>query len=441
VLRIMLGTELRRLRQASGVTAEVAARAIQASRAKISRMERGRVGFKDGDVADLLTLYGVTDQHQRGRVLALARRANVPDWWYQYSDLLPSWDETYLGLEQASSVIRTYQPQLVPSLLQTPEVAAGILRFLHPREPPHAIERRVALQMSRQEILTHPDAPQLWAVIDQAALWRLGQSAVLREQIQHLITMAQLPHVRLQLLPVYSGEYVAIGGPFTILRFAEPTLPDIVYLQQHTTALYLDRDEDVQHYRALMDRVCVLAKSPTKTINDLNTILADPQTQSSWLPSESNHGEQVGLPAAVEELLADVARDGFTLHCCGPRATPNALVASYHWDQHVDVLTIQDFDRVTAARVPKHPALDIFAPEVVVWAYQGPPQQTLRALLNLVHPAHPDAPTTAYPAPASLQVPPAQQRPMTIRPPSPSHTGIRAARLRRDTTSSSPPSR
>jgi transcriptional regulator with XRE-family HTH domain len=427
VLRIMLGTELRRLRQASGVTAEVAARAIQASRAKISRMERGRVGFKEGDVTDLLTLYGVTDQHQRGAVLALARRANVPDWWYQYSDLLPSWDETYLGLEQASSVIRTYQPQLVPSLLQTQEVACGVLRFLHPSEPAHTIERRVALQVSRQEILTRPGAPQLWAVIDQAALWRLGQSSVLREQIQHLIAMAQLPHVKLQLLPAYSGEYVAIGGPFTILRFAEPNLPDIVYLQQHTTALYLDRDEDVQHYRALMDHVCVLAKSPAETINDLNTILADPQTP----PWGSDHGAQASLPAAVEKLLADVARDGFTLHCCGPKVTPNALVASYQWDQYVDVLTIQDFDRITAARVPKRPALDIFAPEVVVWVYEGPPQQTLQALLNLVHPAHPDAPTTAYPAPASLQVPRAQQRPMTIRPPSPSHAKIRAARLRR----------
>jgi hypothetical protein len=143
----------------------------------------------------------------------------------------------------------------------------------------------------------------------------------------------------------------------------------------------------------------------------------------------TNHREQAGLPVAVEELLADVAGDGFTLYCCGPRAAPNALVACYEWDRYVDLLTIQDFDRVTAARVPRHPKVDIFAPEVVVWGYEGPPRQTLRALLDLVHPAHPDAPTVAYQAPARLHVPRTLQRPMTIRRPSPSQAGVREARL------------
>src|SRR5436309_2683952 len=112
-----------------------------------------------------------------------------------------------------------------------------------------------------------------------------------------------------------------------------------------------------------------------------------------------HHGEQVGLPAVVEELLVDVAADGFTLYCCGPKLAPNALVAAYEWDQYVDLLTIRDFDRVITARVPKRDAVDIFAPEVVVWVYQGPSEQALRALLDLVHPAHPDSPTGEYPAP------------------------------------------
>jgi hypothetical protein len=141
------------------------------------------------------------------------------------------------------------------------------------------------------------------------------------------------------------------------------------------------------------------------------------------------HGVQVGLPAVVEELLVDVATDGFTLYCCGPKLAPNALVAAYEWKHYVDLLTIRDFDRVTTARVPTHGRVDIFAPEVVVWAYEGPPQQVLRALLDLVHPAHPDAPTKEHPAPAGLQVPRAQQRPMTIRPPSPSQARVRADRL------------
>jgi hypothetical protein len=143
----------------------------------------------------------------------------------------------------------------------------------------------------------------------------------------------------------------------------------------------------------------------------------------------TNHSEQAGLPVAVEDLLADVARDGFTLYCCGPRAAPNALVACYEWNQYIDLITIHDFDRITAARVPRHRQVDIFAPEVVVWAYEGPPCHTLRALLNLVHPAHPDAPTTAYPAPPRLHVPRTQQRPMTIRRPSPSQVRVRETRL------------
>jgi Domain of unknown function (DUF5753)/Helix-turn-helix domain len=291
VLRTTLGTQLRRLREASGVTAEVAGHAIRASHIKISRMERGRVGFNERDVADLLILYGITDQHQRVQLLTLARQANATDWAHHYRDLLPSWGETYLGLEQASSVIRTYQPRLLPSLLQTEDFARAVLRLLHPNESALDIERRVALQMTRQEILTYPGAPRLWAVVDQAALWRLAGCSILREQIRHLITMAELPHVRLQVLPVYSGEYVAIGGPFTILRFAESELTDIVYLQHHTTALHLDRDEDVQHYRELMDHVCVLAKSPADTIKYLSTILTNSEmtTDHHGLAASDNH--------------------------------------------------------------------------------------------------------------------------------------------------------
>jgi hypothetical protein len=148
------------------------------------------------------------------------------------------------------------------------------------------------------------------------------------------------------------------------------------------------------------------------------------------LPSAvPHHGGEVGLPSFVEELLVDVTTDGFTLYCCGPKSAPNALVTAYEWEQYVDLLTIRDFNRVTTARVPKRAAVDIFAPKVVVWAYEGPAQQALRALLDLVHPEHPDAPIAEYPAPASLHVPRTQQRPMTIRPPSPSQAVVRADRL------------
>ena len=272
-LRIALGTQLRRLREASGISAEAAGYAIRASHAKISRMELGRVGFKERDVADLLTLYGITDEQERGAFLALARRANVPGWWHHYSDILPSWFEMYLGLEQASSVIRSYQPQFVPDLLQTQEVAYAVIQLGHPDASSDDIERLLALRMTRQQILVQPGAPILWAVIDEAALWRLHESSAMRAQIQHLIKMAELPNVRIQVMPIYFGANVAVGGPFAILRFSEPDLPDIVYLEQLTSALYLDKSQDVEHYLMVMDRLCVQAKSPAETARFLSDTL------------------------------------------------------------------------------------------------------------------------------------------------------------------------
>lgn len=144
-------------------------------------------------------------------------------------------------------------------------------------------------------------------------------------------------------------------------------------------------------------------------------------------PAVASMGEQVSLSPVVEELLVDVVEDGFTLYSCGPKAAPNALVACYHWGHYADLLTVRDFDRVITARMPTPGPVDIFAPEIVVWAYEGPPQHAIRALLNLVHPAHPDAPTTNYPAPARLHIPRIQQRPMTIQLPTPSRASARAA--------------
>jgi hypothetical protein len=274
-LRMVLGTQLRRLREARGITVGAAGRAIQASHAKISRMELGRVGFRERDITVLLTLYGITDHQQRETFLTLVRRANIPGWWHQYSDIMPSWFEIYLGLEQASSVIRTYQPQLVPGLLQTRKVARAVIELGLPRRSGDDIERRVALRMTRQEILSQPGSPHLWAVIEEASLWRLNGRTVMREQIEHLIKMSELPNVAIQVMPIYSSAHVALGGPFTILRFSELDLPDLVYLEQLSSALYLDKSEDLQNYRAIMDRLCVQAKSLPETIEFLNRMLKD----------------------------------------------------------------------------------------------------------------------------------------------------------------------
>ena len=275
MLRIALGTQLRRLREANGITREAAGEAIRGSHAKISRLELGRVGFKERDVADLLTLYGITDEQERHACLGLARQANTPGWWHHYSDVLPPWFETYLGLEQASSVIRSYEPQFVPGLLQTEDCARTIIKLGYPSGPAEEVERRVALRMKRQDILTQPGGPSLWVVLDEAALWRLGGRAAMRSQIQHLIEMAELPNVTLQAVPFNAGGHAAAGGPFTILRFAEPDLPDIVYLEQLTSSLYLDKSQDVDHYLLVMDRLCVQAKSPSMTTKFLGSIITE----------------------------------------------------------------------------------------------------------------------------------------------------------------------
>jgi hypothetical protein len=197
----------------------------------------------------------------------------VSGWWHQYSDIIPSWCEAYLGLEQASSAIRTYQPQLVPDLLQTPQVARTVIERGYPRQSAEDIERKVALRMTRQEILTQPNAPLLWAVFEEASLWRLNKNSVMRRQIQHLIATAELPNVSIQLIPIRSGAHVGVGGPFTILRFPHVDLPDIVYVEQLTSAVYLDKNEDVQRYLRVMDQLCTEVKTPIQTLTLLNDTL------------------------------------------------------------------------------------------------------------------------------------------------------------------------
>jgi transcriptional regulator with XRE-family HTH domain len=276
VLRILLGAQLRKLREAKGVSREEAGWEIRASESKISRMELGRVGFKERDVADLLTLYGVTDMDERAALLSLARQANTPGWWHRYSDVLPNWFQSYLGLEAAAALIRTYEIQFVPGLLQTPEYARAVILLGHHRAPAEELERRVGLRMARQPMLNRPEGPQLWAVVDEAALRRpIGGFKVMRAQLESLIDATKLPNVRLQIIPFHAGGHAAAGGAFTILRFPDEDLPDVVYVEQLTSALYLDKREDVDHYAAAMERLCLKAEPPNQTADILETILRE----------------------------------------------------------------------------------------------------------------------------------------------------------------------
>lgn len=273
VLRMMLGSRLRKLRECCGITREDAGEAIRGSHSKISRLELGRTGFRVRDLVDLLDLYQVTDPTEREEYLELARQGNESGWWHRDNDWLPKWYDTYLGLEQAATLVRSYEPRAVPELLQTPEYARALLSLAHSGEPQHAIERRVALRVRRQEILDRPNPPQLWVVVEEAALSRpIGGSTVWNDQIDHLLHVMAKRNVIVQVLADHVGGPALADGAFTILRFAEMDLPDIVYLQQLTSALYLDKQADLDAYRAVANQLSVHAAPPEYTISLLQAL-------------------------------------------------------------------------------------------------------------------------------------------------------------------------
>lgn len=274
VLRILLGAQLRRLREAKGVTLGEAGDVIRASHSKMSRLETGRVGFKDRDITDLLTFYGVTDEEERETMRALARRANAPGWWHDYSEILPPWFEAYVGLEEVASQIRAYQVQFVPGLLQTEDYARAVMLLGHASDPPEEMEQRVALRMARQAVLDRPDRPNVWAVLDEAILQRpIGGRAVMRGQLEHLLAAAERPNITIQVMPFHAGGHAAAGGAYSILRFAEPDLPDVVYLEQLTSALYLDKPDIVDSYLMVMERLCLEAATPAASADVIKAIL------------------------------------------------------------------------------------------------------------------------------------------------------------------------
>ena len=267
VLRMMLGRQLRRLREAAGITPEEAGDKIRGSRSKISRLETGKTAYKIGDVADLLSLYGVTDKQRRAEVLAMARHANTPDWWRKYSDILPGWFETYLGLEAAASTIRSFEVQFVPALFQTGDYARAVTQLGHKAAPGSEIDDRVSVRLKRQALLSRPEPPVIWSVIDEGVLRRrVGGPRVMRAQLRHLIEAAAMPHVIFQVVPFGLGAHAGAAGSFTVLRFAEQDLPDVIYIEQLTSAIYLEQRVDVEHYLEVINQLSGEALTPAATV-------------------------------------------------------------------------------------------------------------------------------------------------------------------------------
>jgi Domain of unknown function (DUF5753)/Helix-turn-helix domain len=276
VPRMLVGIQLHRFREAAGVTPDQAAYEIRASRSKISRMENGLVRFKERDVTDLLTLYGITDEQTRSTLVALTRQANTPGWWSKYGDIMADWFEAYLGLETAASVIRTFELQFVHGLFQTEDYARAVTMLGHTSAPADEIERRVSLRLNRQDLLNGPDPPQVWTIIDEGALRRpVGGSAVMRAQLDHLVEVSGLRHVTIQVVPFSRGGHAAAGGSFTVLRFGEPEVPDVVYIEQLTSALYLDKHEDVDHYMEVMNHLSTEALTPADSARFVAGIIRD----------------------------------------------------------------------------------------------------------------------------------------------------------------------
>jgi transcriptional regulator with XRE-family HTH domain len=262
VRRKRLTVELRRLREQAGLTCEDVGQRLECSGTRISRMETGRIGARPGDVRELLEIYGVTGA-EADSLVQLARDARRKGWWHAFGRVLPPWFEAYVGLESDAARLHDFQPSVVPGLLQTEDYARAILR-----DAPHAgydedIDQQVELRMRRQAVLDQPGPPQVQVVLGESVLWmQVGGPAVLRAQLLRLADLAARPDLSLQVLPLRTAAHAQPVGPFTLLEFADPADPTVVYLEHLTGSLLLEDDEEVQHYRAMFDHLCAEALGP-----------------------------------------------------------------------------------------------------------------------------------------------------------------------------------
>ncbi|MEU0717267.1 helix-turn-helix transcriptional regulator [Streptomyces lavendulocolor] len=265
--QVVLGKRLQDLRERAGLKREEAAKVLRVAPATIRRMETAEVALKIPYVQLLLPAYGVPAGEAEGFV-RLAEDANKPGWWQRFHDVLPGWFSMYVSLEGAASVIRAYEPQFVPGLLQTEDYARAILRGgAVGQVGDDDIERHVALRMERQALLTRPDAPKFWVIMDETVLRRPvgGGPAVMRAQIDRLLEAAELPNVTLQVAEFATGHHPGTYGPFVLFRFAVPELPDMVYSEYLTGAVYLDARLEVASHLEVMDRMAAQAATAQRT--------------------------------------------------------------------------------------------------------------------------------------------------------------------------------
>ena len=276
VLRMILARQLQALREKAGMSYEQAANAIYSSEWTIRRMERAEGGLKPLTVKSLLQAYGITDPGEIDAFLGLARDASKPGWWHSYDDVLPAWFRIAIGLEESASLIRAYEPQVVPGLLQTEDYIRAITADSFPAAPEDFTERAVTLRLTRQHLLSRPEPPGYWVVLDETVLRRpIGGRKVMRAQLEHLVQLAERPKVTLQVIPFAAGWHPALYGMFNLFRFPSEQLPDIVYTEALTGAYYLNKPDESARYTEALDRMCAQAASPEHTLTILRDIIKE----------------------------------------------------------------------------------------------------------------------------------------------------------------------
>ncbi len=266
VRRRQLIAELKRLREAAGLTQDDVAQRLDWHHTKVFRIETGRTGPHPNDVRVMLDVYGVTNPVQREALVQLAKDARQRGWWYSYRDVLPSQYEFFIGLEAEATSIQTFELAVVPGLLQIEDYARALVRGGPLELDSDEIERLVEVRMTRQQVLANPDRPQLWAILDEAAIRRVvGGPAVMRAQLQHLVTLSEQGKTTIQVVPYSVGAHPGTAASFIILGFAEPGEIDVVYMETIGGNISVDKPEEVQHYATAFDHLRAVALSPDGT--------------------------------------------------------------------------------------------------------------------------------------------------------------------------------
>lgn len=277
IRRRRLGAELRRLRDAAGVTIDGVADRLECSASKVSRIETGHSMATVRDVRDMLDIYGV-DGAERDELIQIAREARQKGWWHPYSTVLTG---AYVGMEAAAGSIRAYEQQVMPGLLQTEEYARAMIRSARPDITADEVEQRVRVRLGRQSLLSQDDPIDLWVVLDEAVVSRpVGGDAVMRTQLERLVEAADLPNVTLQILPFEAGGHAGMDGTFTILDFPEPGDPDVVYAENATGGLFLEKSEELQKYAFIFDHIRAAAIRPEESVALIAELAKEPLWKS-----------------------------------------------------------------------------------------------------------------------------------------------------------------